>query len=55
MVLVLSKEEVELDFEWTEDLTENKAKIKVVGVGGGGSSRPIGTSATAKQPRRQAP
>ena len=34
----MSKEEVELDFEWTEDLTENKAKIKVVGVGGGGNN-----------------
>ncbi len=27
-----------MDFEWTEDLTENKAKIKVVGVGGGGNN-----------------
>ena len=32
------KEELALDFEWTEDFSDNKAKIKVVGVGGGGNN-----------------
>ena len=27
-----------MDFEWTEDFSDNKAKIKVVGVGGGGNN-----------------
>ncbi len=27
-----------MDFEWTEDYSDNKAKIKVVGVGGGGNN-----------------
>lgn len=32
------KEELTLDFEWTEDFSDNKAKIKVIGVGGGGNN-----------------
>ena len=27
-----------MDYEWTEDFSDNKAKIKVIGVGGGGNN-----------------
>lgn len=27
-----------MDFEWTEDFSDNRAKIKVIGVGGGGNN-----------------
>ena len=30
------KEELTLDFEWTEDFSDNIAMLKVIGVGGGG-------------------